>query len=458
MNSILIKNGLLVLEDETLEADLYIEAEKIAQIGKNLQFKADKIIDAKGKIIFPGGIDAHTHMDLPAGNFSASDSFESGTKAALWGGTTTIIDFANQKKGHTLKEAFDHWQNLAKDKSYCDYAFHVSVTDVNEQTLKEIDDMFSEGVTSFKTFMAYAAMKITDSDLEKIMTKVKEKGGLVTLHAEIGSMIEEKTAELISQGKLEAKNHPLSHPEDAEVLAVRNFIKLVEKTNCPGYVVHTSTPRSVEEAKGKEHLPLWYETCPQYLERDESLYNGPFEIAAKAVMSPPLRHKNAQEPLWKHLLENKIHVVATDHCPFTLEQRKRGKDNFTLIPNGGPGVEDRFELIYNGAVVQRKMSLIQFSKINSTNAAKLFGLYPQKGVLKVGSDADIVIINPQQKWKRTVKEQHMNCDYNLYEGLEGQGKCETIIMRGELAIENNQFHLKTAKGKYLKRTNPITKL
>ena len=458
MNSILIKNGLLVLENETLEADLLIENEKITQIGKNLKNSANKIIDAKGKIVFPGGIDAHTHMDLPTGNFSASDSFESGTKAALWGGTTTIIDFANQKKGHTLREAFDHWQNLAKDKSYCDYAFHVSVTDVNDRTLEEIDEMFKEGVTSFKTFMAYAAMKVTDSDLEKIMNKVKEGAGIVTLHAEIGSIIEERTSKLVADGKLEASNHPLSHPEEAEVLAVKNFIKLVEKTNCPGYIVHTSTPLSVEEAKNKTHLPLWYETCPQYLERDESLYHGPFEIAAKAVMSPPLRRKDAQEPLWNQLLENKIHVVATDHCPFTIEQRKRGKDNFTLIPNGGPGVEDRVELIYNGAVVQRKMSLTQFSKINATNAAKLFGLYPRKGVLKVGSDADIFILDPQKKWKRTVKEQHMNCDYNLYEGLEGQGKIETVIIRGEIAIEDKKFHLTKAKGQYLRRTTPITKL
>lgn len=458
MNSILIKNGLLVLEDQVLKSDLLIVGETISQIASSITEDADTIIDAQGKIVLPGGIDAHTHMDLPAGNFSASDSFETGSRAALWGGTTTLIDFANQKKGSTLREAFDQWQNLAKEKSFCDYGFHVSVTDVNEKTLQEIPEMFKEGVTSFKTFMAYPAMKISESDLEKVMRLVKELGGIVTLHAEIGQMIEEKTAKLLSEGQKTPAAHPLSHPEEAEIVAVRHFIALVEKTGCSGYVVHTSCPQSVEEAKGKGHLPLWYETCPQYLERDERLYQGPFETSAKAVMSPPLRPIGFQEKLWEDLLQKKIHVVATDHCPFTIEQKRRGQENFTLIPNGGPGVEDRVELLYNGAVSKRKMSLTDFSKINATNAAKLFGLYPKKGVLKVGSDADITILDPNSKWKRSASTHHMNCDYNLYEGLEGQGKCETVLLRGELAIHQGKFLLQKPQGRYLKREKPFTKL
>lgn len=455
MNTILIKNGLLVLENTTLIGDLLIEGEFIKEIAPSINKNADKVIDAYEKIVIPGGIDAHTHMDLPAGNFSSSDSFQTGTIAALWGGTTCIIDFANQTKGHTLREAYNHWQKLAHNNSYCDYGFHVAVTDVNSNTLEEVRQLFKEGITSFKTFMAYSALKIDDSSLEKLMRQVSDLGGIVTLHAEIGAMIETKTQELISKNHLDPSAHPIAHPEEAEVLAIRNFIKLVKKTNCPGYVVHLSSPLGLQEIHENNQLPIWFETCPQYLFKDETSYLGSFEESSKAVMSPPLRRKGAQEQLWQNLIAGKIHVVATDHCPFMLEQKKRGIDNFTLIPNGGPGVEDRVELIYQGAVIERKMDLNHFSNINATNAAKLFGLYPQKGILKVGSDADIVIINPKTTWTRSASTHHMNCDYNLYEGIKGHGKCETVIQRGKLAIFENQFLLKKAEGRYLKRLAPL---
>jgi len=454
MQKILLKNGLLVLENKTLQGDLLIVDGKINKISPSISINADIVIDASEKIIIPGGIDPHTHMDLPSGNFSSSDSFETGSKAALWGGTTTIIDFANQTKGHTLREAFDHWQHLAKNNSFCDYGLHVAVTDVNAKTLQEVRELFNEGVSSFKTFMAYPALKIDDESLEQLMNVVHELGGLVTLHAEIGQMLEEETKKLLEKKHFDPSAHPLAHPEMAEVLAIKNFIELIKKTKCRAYVVHLSSPLGLDFTEA----PLLFETCPQYLFKDESSYQGSFENSCQAVMSPPLRNKKNQNGLWQGLLQNKIQVVATDHCPFTLEQKKRGKNKFTLIPNGAPGVEDRMELLFNGAVIERKMDLNQYANITSTNAAKLFGLYPKKGVLQVGSDADIVIINPNTKWTRSSKTHHMNCDYNLYEGMQGFGKCETVILRGKIAIHNNQFLFTKAQGQYLKRLIRIQKM
>ncbi len=453
--SILIQNGRIVTASETYLADLYIEGEKITAIGKNLTYKADKIIDATGKLVFPGGIDPHVHLDMPFMGTYSSDDYETGTRAALHGGTTMVIDFILQTQGDTLHNALKTWQQKSEGKAIGDYSYHMAVTDFNDTTAKEVVQMIeNEGISSFKTFMAYkGALMIDDGQMVQLMKVVKKHGGLVTVHATNGDMIDSLIAKNRAQGNLSPLYHYLSQPEVTEAEASARFTDMLHYTGCPGYIVHMTCEGALNAVRNatKRNQKVFVETCTQYLMLDASLYENDFE-GAKWVMSPPLREKKDQEALWSGINQGLVQVVGTDHCPFMWEQKKMGKDDFSKIPNGHPAIEHRIELLYSEGVHDGKISLTKFVEVSSTNAAKIFGMYPQKGTIAIGSDADIVVFDPKKEHTISVKTHHMNCDYSAYEGQKVTGKTETVILRGQIAIENEACLLKPGFGKFIKRS------
>lgn len=455
MKKTLIKNGTVVTATDTFKADILIEGEKISGIYQTFTEKVDKEIDASGCYIFPGGIDAHTHLDLPFMGTSSSDDFETGTLAALHGGTTTIIDFAFQSPGKSLREGLDTWHKKAEGKAASDYAFHVAVVDFNEKTKNEIRDLIEkEGVTSFKTFMAYkGALMIDDKQMIGLMNEVKKWGGLVTVHAENGDMADSLIQINREQGKKAPRYHALSRPEIVESEATGRAIDIAYSGNHPLYVVHMTCEGALNRVREatKRNQKVLVETCIQYLLLDDSLYDRPGFEGAKWVMSPPLRKPKDQEALWNGLKQGLVHVVATDHCPFCMSQKEMGKDDFSKIPNGAPGIENRMELLYSEGVEKGKITLNKFVEVNCTNPAKIFGLYPQKGALAVGSDADLVILDPRVEHTLSVKNQHMNCDYSSYEGWKVKGKVQTVLLRGTVAIENGKALIGKGFGKYLRR-------
>ncbi len=452
--SILIQNGRIVTAAETYLADLYIEEEKITAIGKNLTYKADKIIDATGKLVFPGGIDPHVHLDMPFMGTYSSDDYETGTRAALHGGTTMVIDFILQTQGDTLHNALKTWQKKSEGKAIGDYSYHMAVTDFNDTTAKEVVQMIEdEGISSFKTFMAYkGALMIDDGQMVQLMKVVKKNGGLVTVHATNGDMIDSLIAKNRAKGNLSPLYHYLSQPEVTEAEASARFTDMLHYTGCPGYIVHMTCEGALNTVRNatKRNQKVFVETCTQYLMLDASLYEKDFD-GAKWVMSPPLREKKDQEALWSGINQGLVQVVGTDHCPFMWEQKKMGKDDFSKIPNGHPAIEHRIELLYSEGVHNGKISLTKFVEVSSTNAAKIFGMYPQKGTIAIGSDADIVVFDPKKEHTISVKTHHMNCDYSAYEGQKVTGKTETVILRGQIAIENEACLLKPGFGKFIKR-------
>ena len=451
--SILIKNGRVVTAASDYIADVFVRDAKIEAIGKKLPYKADKIINAKGKLVIPGGIDPHVHLDMPFMGTSSSDDYTSGTRAALFGGTTMVIDFILQTQGDTLKNALKTWQKKSEGKAISDYSYHMAVTDFNDRTAKEVVHLIkNEGITSFKTFMAYkGALMIDDGQMVQLMKVVKKNGGLVTVHATNGDMIDSLIAKHRSEKKLSPLYHYLSQPEVTESEASARFTDMLNYTGCPGYIVHMTCEGAVNAVReaSVRNQKVFVETCTQYLTLDASLYRR--KDGAKWVMSPPLREKKDQEALWSGINQGMIQVVGTDHCPFTWKQKQMGKKDFAKIPNGHPAIEHRMELLFSEGVKKGRISLNKFVEVSSTNAAKIFGMYPQKGTLAVGSDADIVIFNPKTKHKLSHKTHHMNADYSSYEGFQLTGKTETVLMRGEVAIENNACLIKPGYGKFVKR-------
>lgn len=417
--SVLIKNGRIITAGDDTIADILIEGETVKAIGKNISATADKVIDAEGMLVFPGGIDPHVHLDMPFMGTFSSDSYETGTRAALFGGTTTVIDFVLQTQGHSLKEALTDWQSRATGTAVGDYSFHMAVTDFNENTKAEIKQMVEEeGITSFKTFMAYkGALMIDDRQMVGLMKEVKQQGGMVTAHATNGDLIDFLVAKHRAEGKLSPLYHYLSQPEVSEAEASNRFAKLAKYTGCPAYIVHLTCEGALNAVRdtGKENYHVFAETCIQYLILNASLYERDFE-GAKWVMSPPLREKKDQAALWAGINQGLLQVVATDHCPFMWEQKLMGKDDFSKIPNGHPAIENRIELLYSEGVTKGKISLNKFVEVTSTNAAKIFGMFPRKGTIAVGSDADIVIFDPKAKHKLSAETHHMNVDYSGYEG------------------------------------------
>ncbi|MGI8598135.1 MAG: dihydropyrimidinase [Chitinophagaceae bacterium] len=451
--SILIKNGRIITASEDYVADIFIEDEKIHSIGKNLQVSASETIDASGMLIFPGGIDPHVHLDMPFMGTYSSDNYETGTRAALFGGTTMVIDFILQKQGNSLQAALDEWRSRSDGNCIGDYSFHIAVTDFNEDTKKEIKHFIEEeGITSFKTFMAYkGALMIDDRQMIGLMEEVKKQGGIVTVHATNGDMIDYLIAKHRGEGKLSPLYHYLSQPEVTEAEASERFADMADYTGCPGYIVHLTCEGALNAVRSatRRNQNVLVETCIQYLIIDASLYKK--EDGAKWVMSPPLREKKDQETLWAGINQGLVKVVATDHCPFKWEQKEMGKDDFSKIPNGHPAIEHRMELLYSEGVNKGRITLNKYVEVACTNPAKIFGMFPRKGTIGINSDADIVIFDPNQKHTISASSHHMNVDYSAYEGWELTGKIKTVLLRGKLAVKDNKCILEKGYGQFIKR-------
>ncbi len=457
----LIKNGRIITATDDYIADILIEGDIIAAIGKGIQEKADKTIDASGLLVMPGGIDPHVHLDMPFMGTFSSDTHETGTRAALFGGTTTVIDFVLQKQGHSLKEALAEWNGRAKGNTVGDYSFHMAVTDFNEDTKAEIKDMIeNEGISSFKTFMAYkGALMIDDRQMTGLMQEVKKQGGMVTVHATNGDMIDYLIAKHRAEGKLTPRYHYLSQPEVTEAEASGRFIDIAAYTGCPAYIVHLTCEGALNAVRDatRRNQKVFVETCIQYLLLDASLYGEDFE-GAKWVMSPPLREKKDQETLWAGINQGLVNIVATDHCPFFLEQKLMGIDDFSKIPNGHPAIENRMELLYSEGVHKGKISLNKYVEVACTNPAKIFGMFPRKGTIAVGSDADIILLDPKVKHTLSAATHHMNVDYSGYEGWQLNGKIKTVLLRGNVAIDNGKCLVEKGYGQFIKRNKVDNKI
>ncbi len=452
--SILIKTGTIVTATDIYQGDIYVEGETVKAIGQSLDIKADEVIDATGKLVMPGGIDPHVHLDMPFMGTFSSDNYETGTRAALFGGTTTVIDFILQKQGNSLQSALQEWKGRSDNNAVGDYSFHMAVTDYNEETRKEIKHFIEEeGITSFKTFMAYkGALMIDDRQMIGLMQEVKKHGGLINVHATNGDIIDYLIAKHKAEGKLAPLYHYLSQPEVTEAEASGRFADMINYTGCPGYIVHLTCEGALNAVRRAtlRNQKVFVETCIQYLILDASLYEQNFE-GAKWVMSPPLREKKDQATLWAGIEQGLVQVVATDHCPFMWEQKLMGKDDFSKIPNGHPAVENRMELLFSEGVKKGKISLNKYVEVASTNAAKIFGMFPRKGTIAIGSDADIVIMDPNEKHTLSAKTHHMNVDYSGYEGWEVTGKVKTVLLRGKVAIDNNECKVSKGYGQFIKR-------
>src|ERR687890_1763506 len=451
----LIKNGRIVTAVDDYKADILIEGETVSVIGAKLEMEADRVLDAGGKLVIPGGIDPHTHMELPFGGTEASDDFRTGTIAAAHGGTTTIIDFAVQYKGQALREGLDAWHAKAEGKAAIDYGFHLIVTDLEDERVPELYKAMDEGVTSFKLFMAYPGVFLADdATIFRAMSAAGGRGGLICMHAENGIVINEIIKRALAEGRTAPKYHALTRPTIAEAEGVHRAIAIAEMAESPVYIVHLSCAdalNKVREARDRG-IPAFAETCPQYLFLSIDNYDEPGFNGAKYVMTPPLREKSNQAELWKGLKMDDLQVISTDHCPFCMkEQKELGRDDFSKIPNGAPGVEHRMSLIYDGGVAAGRVSLNRFVELTSTAAAKMFGLFPRKGTVAVGSDADIVVFDPEKEQTISAATHHMNVDYSAYEGRKVRGTVETVLSRGRVVVEGGEFKGRAGAGQFLKR-------
>ena len=453
----IVKGGCVVCATDSYVADVAIANGKVAALGADLPTQnAGQVLNASGKLVLPGGIDVHTHLDMPFGGTTSADDFETGTRAAAFGGTTTLVDFAIQYKGQPLRQAFDTWMGKASGKAVCDYAFHCIMTDISGGQLAEMNDLVHEGVTSFKLFMAYPGVfMLDDGSIFKALQMTSENGGLVCMHAENGSAIDVIVQQALAEGKKAPKYHALTRPTTAEAEATARAIALAEMAGAPIYIVHLSCNDALEKVREARDrgLPVYAETCPQYLYLSLENFDAPGFEGAKYVFTPPLREKWHQERLWNGLKRDHLQVVSTDHCPFCFkEQKELGRDDFTKIPNGGPGVEHRLSLIYSGGVAGGRFSVNRFVELVSTTPAKLFGLYPRKGTIAVGSDADLVIFDPKRKHTISAKTHHMRVDYSMFEGIEVTGMPDVVLSRGRVVVEGDKFLGRAGQGEFLRRS------
>lgn len=452
----LITNGTIVTATDTYRADILIENEKITAIGQKLDIKVDEIIDANGAYIFPGGIDPHTHLDMPFGGTVTKDDFETGTIGAAFGGTTTVIDFCLTNKGEPLKNAIKTWHDKSEDKAVIDYGFHLMIGEINDKVLQELPSVIEdEGITSFKVFMAYKnVFQADDGTLFRTLVAAKELGALVMVHAENGDVIDYLTTKALAEGKTDPIYHALTRPPEIEGEATGRAAKFTELTNSQIYVVHVSCQDAVEkiaEARSKG-IDVWGETCPQYLVLDQTYLEKPNFEGAKYVWSPPLREKYHQEVLWNALKSGDLQTLGSDQCSFDFNgQKSLGKGDFTKIPNGGPIIEDRMSILFSEGVKKNRITLNQFVDITSTRAAKLFGLFPKKGTIAVGADADLVIFDPNAKRTISAKTHHMAVDYNAFEGVKVMGEPISVLSRGQFVVRDKTFVGKAGNGRFIKR-------
>jgi dihydropyrimidinase len=451
-----IRNGTVVTATDTYAGDIGIANGKVTALGQSLPVEgARKIIDAAGLLVMPGGIDVHTHLDMPFGGTTSADDFETGTRAAAFGGTTTLIDFAIQYKGQTLRQAFETWMKKADGRAVIDYAFHCIITDLGDAQLEEMGQLVREGVSSFKLFMAYPGVFMQDdATIFKAMSQAAKHGGLICMHAENGGAIDVIVQRALAEGKRAPKYHALTRPTTAEAEATSRAIALAEMAGAPVYIVHLSCNDALEKVREARDrgLPAYAETCPQYLYLSLENMDAPGFEAAKYVFTPPLREKWNQEKLWQGLAKDTLQVVSTDHCPFCFkEQKELGKDDFTKIPNGGPGIEHRLSLIYSGGVGGNRFSANRFVQLVSTAPAKLFGLFPRKGTIAIGSDADIVIFDPNQEQVISASTHHMRVDYSMFEGIHVKGVPKLVLSRGRTLIEGGAFVGRPGSGEFVRR-------
>lgn len=456
----LIQNGTIVNADGRQKADILTENGKVSDVRNGIDANGHTLIDATGLLVLPGGIDAHTHMDMPFGGTVSADDFLTGTRAAAIGGTTTIVDFAIQARGTRMRDALDIWRAKAEGKACIDYGLHMIVTDLGSdagrQGLDDMDDMVREGVASFKLFMAYPnVLMVDDGTIFKALKQTAKNGALICMHAENGSAIDVIVQQALAEGKTAPIYHALTRPTKAEAEAVHRSIALAEIAGVPVYIVHLSSEdalNQVREARDRG-LPAFAETCPQYLllSLEDQMPGKSFE-EAKYVFTPPLREKKNQPKLWDGLVHDHLQVVSTDHCPFCFaDQKQLGKDDFTKIPNGGPGVENRMQLLYHFGVNAGKITLERFVEITSTAPARIFGLYPRKGVLQKGADADIVLWNPNTEHLISAATHHMRCDFSMFEGWKVKGNASKVFSRGELVVDDGSYIAATGRGTYLRR-------
>jgi len=457
----LIKNGTVISAEGASLIDVLVDDERVvalaagaSQLAEDWQAGADRVLDAAGKYVIPGGVDAHTHMEMPFGGTTAADTFATGTKAAAWGGTTTIIDFAVQTRGESLQAAFDAWQEKADGVCAVDYGFHAIFSDVNESSLKEMDVLVDEGVTSFKLFMAYpGVLYSTDREIFEAMARAAGNGALIMVHAENGIAIDAIVASALAKGHTDPIYHGLTRPPELEGEAIHRAIVLAQVAGAPVYIVHVSSIpglAAVAEARHRGQNVV-AETCPQYLFLSEEDLSRPGFEGAKFVCTPPPRPRQHQAALWSGLRIDDLSVVATDHCPFTyVGQKELGRGDFTKIPNGLPSLENRMDLIFQG-VVTGEISASRWVEVTSTNPAKTFGLYPKKGTIAPSSDADIVIYDPLATQTISASTHHMAVDYSCYEGKTVTGHVDTVMSRGRVIIEAGTFTGTAGHGRYLPR-------
>lgn len=437
----LFKNGTVVSGRGTRRADVLVENEKILRIGRDLSDPLARTVDVSGKLLLPGFIDAHTHFDLDVCNTTTIDDFDSGTKSAIRGGTTTIVDFACPNKGESLHYGLELWHKKAAGKCWCDYGFHMTIDDWNEEIEREIDDMYAAGISSFKMYMTYPAMMIGDEAMYKALKKLKEKGGICGVHCEnsgvINALIEEKKV----KGEMGVSSHPETRPDILEAEAVGRLLRIAQAVDIPVVIVHLTNAATLAEvtAARRRGQKVYVETCPQYLVLDDSVYyNEDYSRAARYVCAPPIRKAEDCRALWAGLRKGEIQTVSTDHCAFTLEQKEAGRGDFTKIPGGLPGVEARGELVYSFGVATRKISLATMCRVLAENPAKLYGMFPRKGVIAAGADADLVVYDPHADHILRAEDMVSRAGYTPYEGFVTHGSISQVWLRGRLMVENGQ--------------------
>ena len=437
----LFKNGTVVSGRGTRRADVLVEDEKILQVARGISDPLARTVDVTGKLLLPGFIDAHTHFDLDVCNTTTADDFDSGTRSAIRGGTTTVVDFACPNKGESLHYGLDLWHKKADGKCWCDYGFHMTIDDWNEDIEREIDDMYAAGISSFKMYMTYPAMMIGDEAMYKALKKLKEKGGICGVHCENSGVINALIAEKRAAGAMGVASHPETRPDYLEAEAVGRLLRIAQAVDIPVVIVHLTNAAALAEvhAARRRGQKVYVETCPQYLVLDDSVYyNEDYSRAARYVCAPPLRKSADCRALWAGLRRGEIQTVSTDHCSFTLEQKEAGRGDFTRIPGGLPGVETRGELVYSFGVATRKISLAAMCRVLSENPAKLYGMFPRKGVIAPGADADIVVYDPRADHILRAEDMVSRAGYTPYEGFVTRGSIAQVWLRGRLMVEDGQ--------------------